>query len=541
LTYSYNAANQLIIAKLNSSPDTWYYEYDNNGNQVRQVPNGLAPAAGEVRYTFNQRNHLVRMETHDGSDYQLQGEAMYDGDGQRVQTVAYVMGIPLTTTYSLDRRSGNPLLVDSGGSQRAILYGLFALGEVGDSEWHYYLGDAQFSVRQLVNESGDLALTRNYDPFGLVLQETGSGEALFGFMGAQAGGMGLLYVGGRYYDPRTGRFLSPNHDNFDPKRPGTLNPYLSIIFLGPLLLLVGRRRLKGKKRHVTIWLLVGFSLTTVLTGCQESGSEATATPTAGEIQQAPAVTNTAEPTATAASTPTSTATLTATSTPTHTPTATCTPIPTATSTPTPTLSPVTITPIPGVSPSTIQKYQELLNDPAMAHEREPENGSLKDDVLIAIIIHVELKALPSDHDAFHEALEAASWQYHSDGFNLGTMCKGHCDSIEVELRWLQEMDAFRLTSSANTLSGWPLQRDFAREVQAYPPYQGPIGANSHVWGNYFDNTPMDNYIRSGGHTRREPAPWFNRVPFNVLYEPTRFVVMSGEQNLACRNIRCGGF
>ena len=43
----------------------------------------------------------------------------------------------------------------------------------------------------------NLALTRSYDPFGVVLQETGSGEALFGFMGAQAGGMGLLYVGGR--------------------------------------------------------------------------------------------------------------------------------------------------------------------------------------------------------------------------------------------------------------------------------------------------------------------------------------------------------
>jgi RHS repeat-associated protein len=90
---------------------------------------------------------------------------------------------------------------------------------------YYHLGDGRFSVRQLVDENGDLALTRSYDPFGLVLQETGSGEALFGFMGAQAGGMGLLYVGGCYYDPRTGRFLSPNHDNFDPKRPGTLNSY----------------------------------------------------------------------------------------------------------------------------------------------------------------------------------------------------------------------------------------------------------------------------------------------------------------------------
>jgi RHS repeat-associated protein len=95
------------------------------------------------------------------------------------------------------------------------------------------LGDAQFSVRQLVDENGNLALTRTLrrcsvqacDPFGFVLQETGSGEALFSFRGAQAGGLGLLHVGGRYYDPRTGRFFSPNHDNFDPKRPGALNSY----------------------------------------------------------------------------------------------------------------------------------------------------------------------------------------------------------------------------------------------------------------------------------------------------------------------------
>jgi RHS repeat-associated protein len=98
-----------------------------------------------------------------------------------------------------------------------------------------------------------------YDPFGLMLQQAGSGDALFGFMGAQAGGMGLLYVDGRYYNPRKGRFLSPNNDNFNPKRPGTLNPYLSIIFLGPLVVLVGRRRLQGKKRYITIWLLCGLA------------------------------------------------------------------------------------------------------------------------------------------------------------------------------------------------------------------------------------------------------------------------------------------
>jgi RHS repeat-associated protein len=44
-------------------------------------------------------------------------------------------------------------------------------------------------------------------------------------MGAQVDRLsGLLYANGRYYDPATGRYLTPNRD-FDPYRPGTLNPY----------------------------------------------------------------------------------------------------------------------------------------------------------------------------------------------------------------------------------------------------------------------------------------------------------------------------
>jgi hypothetical protein len=152
--------------------------------------------------------------------------------------------------------------------------------------------------------------------------------------------MGLLYVGGHYYDLRTGRFLTPNHDNFDPRRPGTLNPYLSLIFLVPLVALVGRRR--GRRRRqgerIAFWLLFSFSLTTTLTSCQESGGETTvtSTPTAGEIQQAPTASSTPAPTATT----TPTATATSTPPPTLTPTITPCPTPvTAVATPTPTPNP----------------------------------------------------------------------------------------------------------------------------------------------------------------------------------------------------------
>jgi hypothetical protein len=40
---------------------------------------------------------------------------------------------------------------------------LFALGEAS-SQWYYYLGDGRFSVRQLVDGSGSLALSRTLRP-----------------------------------------------------------------------------------------------------------------------------------------------------------------------------------------------------------------------------------------------------------------------------------------------------------------------------------------------------------------------------------------
>jgi hypothetical protein len=79
--------------------------------------------------------------------------------------VAYVNSIAITMTYTLDMPArGAPLVVSDG-----VVH-----------------------------------LTRMFDPFGLALHEEGSGKSHFGFAGSQAGGLGLLYVDGRYFDPRTG-------------------------------------------------------------------------------------------------------------------------------------------------------------------------------------------------------------------------------------------------------------------------------------------------------------------------------------------------
>jgi RHS repeat-associated protein len=75
---------------------------------------------------------------------------------------------------------------------------------------------------------------------GGLLQEQGAYESIFGYLGAQLDRVsGLLYADGRYFDPATGRFLTPRR-HADVYRPRSLNPYTpwvdpTLLLLGPLM------------------------------------------------------------------------------------------------------------------------------------------------------------------------------------------------------------------------------------------------------------------------------------------------------------------
>lgn len=266
---------------------TWHYEFDARGNQIRQAPNGLTPANGEIRYTFNQANQLIRIEKHNGTTYQTQATALYDGDGYRRQTEAYLAGIPFTNTYAVDvLRDGLPLTVQNSLMTTQILYGLFGVGEYQDNDWLYYQGDASLSVRQMTDEYSQIVLAQTYAPYGNLLRLTGEGDAIFGFAGSQAGGLNLLYGGQRYFDPETGRYLTPDYSNFDPKHPSRgLNPYTSVLILAPLVIAIGLRKRKGSKIQWYVWLLLGTSLVFTLTACERPtrpDPDGTETPDASE-------------------------------------------------------------------------------------------------------------------------------------------------------------------------------------------------------------------------------------------------------------------
>ncbi len=73
----------------------------------------------------------------------------------------------------------------------------------------YFIGDALGSVRQLVDEAGEVRLNRSYEPYGEILTADGEAETDYAFTGENYDPQtGLVYLRARYYAVNNGRFLS---------------------------------------------------------------------------------------------------------------------------------------------------------------------------------------------------------------------------------------------------------------------------------------------------------------------------------------------
>jgi RHS repeat-associated protein len=278
-TYTYNTANQLATARADDDGIVWHYTHDANGNLLRQTPSGTAPADGETRYTYNAANQLVQVELYSGGSYVLLSEATYNGNGERMSLTTYALSVPQTVTYVVAQ--GQLLVADDGSEETFYLHGHGLIAEYAGA-WSYPLNDGTGSLRQTVDEGGTVTLARSYQPFGSILQEEGTYETIFGYMGGQLDRLsGLLYANGRYYDPSTGRYLTPDR-SFDPLRPSTLNPYAplqgpALWLFAPLIgiILLRRRGKGGPWRILMLVCVIGLGLSLVSCG---GGGEGTPVP-----------------------------------------------------------------------------------------------------------------------------------------------------------------------------------------------------------------------------------------------------------------------
>jgi len=198
--YTYDAANRL------TQVDGVTYGWDNNGNLLND---------GSRTFTYDTANRLTAV-TQGATTTQF----AYNGDGDRLAQI--VAGV--TTKYALDPTGLAKVLIASTSGQNQ--YYLSGLAQYDSSNgWSYFAKDRVRSIRQLVASNGQVSLAQSYDPFGNVLQQTGSGQSIFGYTGEQVDPTGLVFLRARYYHQALGRFLTADSIIPDPLRSIGWNRY----------------------------------------------------------------------------------------------------------------------------------------------------------------------------------------------------------------------------------------------------------------------------------------------------------------------------
>jgi RHS repeat-associated protein len=213
-TFTYDDNDQLL------SGDGVTYAYDDAGNQVSAT---IGPQV--TGYEYDARGRLVRFEPPVGTatDY------TYDHDGNRQSS----SGPGGTVDYLVDRGSPSRLSQvvretgTAGATLREYVHGTTLLSETDGLLTSYRHVDGLGSTRALSNVAGVATDEFEYSAYGRTLAHGGVGNPAHRFAGErQDTESGLYQLRARYYDPRSGRFLSRDPAAGEPDNPLSQHDYL---------------------------------------------------------------------------------------------------------------------------------------------------------------------------------------------------------------------------------------------------------------------------------------------------------------------------
>ena len=195
--YAYDLANRISTAG---------YVYDNAERLINDTVH---------TYSYDSFGRLTGMAGGVTTSYQ------YDGDGNRVRET--ING--LTTNYLLDMSAQLPqrLAATTVAGTERYLYGLVRVAQMTTTgALRYETTDGLGNVRLLTDASGLLLDRSAYAPFGARL----AGAGTFGFTGEPQGGLaGLVYLRTRDYNSALGRFMTTDQYPAVPYVPQTLNGF----------------------------------------------------------------------------------------------------------------------------------------------------------------------------------------------------------------------------------------------------------------------------------------------------------------------------
>ena len=190
------------------------YTYDPNGNM-----NAKASGSNSWTYKYDYENRLKQVYLNGVTVLQ----AIYDGDGWRIQTIAGHTTIYNYLPGSWDQ--GYVKDLSSGLVTDVVFAAGLRIGEVKAAVDYYDHLDLIGSVRLVTKSANVETFQTKYQPYGTPY--SASGTETFQFTGKQLDtATSLYYYGYRYYDSQAGRFLTsdvlpPNHEN-----PQSINQYI---------------------------------------------------------------------------------------------------------------------------------------------------------------------------------------------------------------------------------------------------------------------------------------------------------------------------
>lgn len=210
--YRYDKAGRLVQAGETS------FAYDADGNLISRTDK-----IGTTRYAYDSENRLVRVQPPGGKvvsyGYGPFGERISRKDGSQI------------TYYLLD---GNGILQELSGDYTTRAAYVYAgldqplLMNRQDGSSCTFHQDALGTVLAVSDPKGEILGRYAYDAFGNVLQQEGKGfDQPLRFTGRPMDPETRLYdLRARFYDPKTGRFITRDPAGGTPERPPTYAPYL---------------------------------------------------------------------------------------------------------------------------------------------------------------------------------------------------------------------------------------------------------------------------------------------------------------------------
>ena len=312
ISYKYDEFGRLKRENNEKLDKTIIYEYNKNGNITSVKSYGYTESEEvegsytEKMYKYEDETHKDRLTSYNGQDikYDLLGEPIiYRGkefNFEKGKLTGYGYGNILSGTtryrYSYDAKGrrikksytyspGKQSLIDymeardteyeysesgllmrekitetyhQGGSskeEREYVYDLKGIAGVivrknGEETEYYYGRDIQGNVRKIYNKEGEEVGSYDYEAYGKaeINEPSGFTNPIRYRSYYYDTETGLYYVGARYYDAETGRFISPDDVSYlDPESINGLNRY-AYCFNNPVMYSDG-------SGHVPEWIV----------------------------------------------------------------------------------------------------------------------------------------------------------------------------------------------------------------------------------------------------------------------------------------------